>query len=273
MMRKIGVCLQPDTTGPMQHIDKAIAALRYVGVDTARIRAPIIGSDSYRRIYQPLAKAGFRFLFTHAPGKDPVAEVAAMASIGAGSVIGYEGPNEPDLNPVTFDGVKDPRRIGDAWPRPYAALTLMRAQRNALRDNPAFDHTTVVAFNDWYQREQKPFTSVANAHIYPAGKTLRDMASTVAARVAAHGRGKIWITEWGYTNGTGTAFREVTEAEQAARLAADIAWINGRKSVERAFIYTLVDYPGNSEYSRFGLFNEDWSPKPAAEAVRKALAG
>jgi hypothetical protein len=45
-----------------------------------------------------------------------------------------------------------------------------------------------VAFNDWVQKQQKPFTSVANAHIYPAGKTLRYMASTVAARVKAHVR-------------------------------------------------------------------------------------
>jgi hypothetical protein len=255
----------------MQHIDKAIAALRYVGVDTVRIRAPIVGSDSYRRIYAPLAKAGFRFLFTHAPGKDPKAEVVAMATIGASSVIGHEGPNEPDLNTVTFGGITDARRRGSTWAKADAALALMRAQRDALRADPAFAHTTIVAFNDWFQKQQKPFTSVANAHIYPAGKTLRDMAATVAARVKAHGRGKIWLTEWGYTNGAGTAFREVSEEDQAARLAGDIAWINGRKDIARAFIYTLVDYPGDNEYSRFGLFNEDWSPKPAAEAVRAAI--
>jgi hypothetical protein len=140
-----------------------------------------------------------------------------------------------------------------------------------LRADPAFAHTTIVAFNDWFQKQQKPFTSVANVHIYPAGKTLRDKASTVAARVKAHGRGKIWLTEWGYTNGAGTAFREVSEEDQAARLVGDIAWINGRKDIERAFIYTLVDYPGDGEYNQFGLFNEDWSPKPAAEAVRAAI--
>ena len=67
--------------------------------------------------------------------------------------------------------------------------------------------------------------------------------------------------------------REVSEEVQAARLAGDIAWINGRKDIERAFIYTLVDYPGDGEYNRFGLFNEDGSPKPATDAVRAAIRG
>jgi hypothetical protein len=53
--------------------------------------------------------------------------------------------------------------------------------------------------------------------------TLRDMVSTVGARVKAHGRGKIWLREWGYSNGAGTTFRKVSGEDQAARLAHDIA--------------------------------------------------
>jgi hypothetical protein len=49
-----------------------------MGVDTGRGRALIVGGDGYRQIYAAPAQAGVRYLFTHAPGKDPVAEVAAM---------------------------------------------------------------------------------------------------------------------------------------------------------------------------------------------------
>jgi hypothetical protein len=35
-----------------------------------------------------------------------------MAAIGAERVVGYEGPNEPDLNTVTFGGMTDARRKG-----------------------------------------------------------------------------------------------------------------------------------------------------------------
>jgi hypothetical protein len=67
------------------------------------------------------------------------------------------------------------------------------------------------------------------------------MASTVAARGNAHGRGQIWLTEWGYTDGVGTAFvrcprRFRPHALPAISLGSTVARILSARSSTRSSI-------------------------------------
>lgn len=273
---KIGVALgSPDTTGPMGNTGKLIEALHYLGVKMVRVRAPILGTDSYRRIYTPLATAGFKFVFTHASNREPSAEVAAMKAldvIAPGCVIGYEGPNEPDLNPVTFAGVRDARlgvRIGEG----YAALALQGAQWRELRKVWTSKQVPMLAFNDWMHKQQAPMASLANSHIYPNGTSIGPAMARFERLVTAIGKAQGVITEWGYHNliGSKRAAAGVTPAQAAANYTADIPLLVNNPRVKWAFTFTLVDGYGTDEQSRFGLFNSDWTRKPAADAVRRAL--
>ena len=173
---KIGVCLTlADTTGPCRYTDKLAAAMSYLGLDMIRTRAPQYGADSWR-FYQAVAAHGYRFLFTHRPGRDPGIEtndIAAFHDLYPSCVVGYEGPNEPDLNPVTYGGFTDPRRSGPTWTG-SAALSLMHAQRDLLRRFSQLNYVQIVAFNDWMQAQQSPFTNLANSHIYPNNQVLFD---------------------------------------------------------------------------------------------------
>ncbi len=270
---KIGVCLPlADTTGPCRIPDKVAYAMDYLGLDMIRTRAPQQGADSWR-IYRAVAAYGYRFLFTHRANRDPMAEVADIAAfeqLFPGQVLAYEGPNEPDLNPVTFAGMTDRRRVGTTWVGP-AALALMQAQRTALRRRSSLNHVQIVAFNDWMQTEQKPFTNLANSHIYPRDGVLVDRIAGFDAQVARHGRGQGVITEWGYHNviGSSRTAPGISEADAARNLVADISTVLVRPTVKYAFIYNGVDGYGTSEYDRFGLFRSDWTPKPAATAIAR----
>lgn len=273
---KIGVALgTPDTTGALGNRAKLIAALRYLGVKMVRTRAPVLGTDSYRRIHVPLAKAGFRFVFVHAPGRELASEVAAMqalALIAPGCIIGYEGPNEPDLNPVTFGGFTD-KRLGTRTGAGKGAMALQTAQVTALRKVWPANQVAMIAFNDWMHPQQYSVADYANSHIYPSGTTLAPRMAAFHKLVTSMGRPQGVISEWGYHNAVGSRVTAagVSQAQAAKNYAADITLLVKDRSVKWAFAYTLVDYPGNKEFNRFGLFNSDWTPKPAAMAFRAAL--
>jgi hypothetical protein len=268
---KVGVCLSlADTTGPCRYPDKLDEAMQYLGLDMIRTRAPQAGADSWR-IYKAVAGYGYRFLFTHRAGRDPIAEVRDIQELNhlyPGCVIAYEGPNEPDLNPVTFAGVTDKRRVGSSWTG-KAALALMQAQRNALRQVSALNKVQVVAFNDWMQAEQGSSTNLANSHIYPNNKVLVDYLPDFESKVALHGRGQGVITEWGYHNAVGEhqTSAGISEAQAAKNYPADVSAILVNKKIKYAFIYCGVDGYGTGEFNRFGLFRSDWTPKPAAKAL------
>jgi len=270
---KIGVCLPlADTTGPCRYTDKVDAAMRYLGLDMIRTRAPQMGADSWR-YYKAVAAYGYRFLFTHRPGRDPTLEVRDIAEFNRlfpGSVVAYEGPNEPDLNPVTYGGMTDTRRVGSTWTG-KAALALMQAQRVALRNVPALNSVRIVAFNDWMQASQNPFTNLANSHIYPNNQVLVDRLPGFEKLVAQHGRGQGVITEWGYHNKIGAKQTSagISEAQAARNYPADISAILVNPKILYAFIYCGVDGYGTGEFDRFGLFRSDWTPKPAADALSR----
>jgi hypothetical protein len=270
---KIGVCLPiQDTTGPCRFPDKVQAAMRFLGLDMIRTRAPQQGVDSWRN-YKAVAAYGFRFVFTHRVNRDPAAEVVDLTEFNRlfpGQIIGYEGPNEPDLNPVTFAGITDQRRVGYSWTG-RAALALMAAQRTELRKVPALNAVKLVAFNDWMQAEQKPYSSLANSHIYPRNGVLIDRLAAYDALVATHGRGQGMITEWGYHNviGASQTAPGISESDAARNYIADISVILTRPTISQAFIYNGVDGYGGGEFNRFGLFRSDWTPKPAATAISK----
>ncbi len=270
---KIGLCLPlADTTGPCRMPEKVAYAMDYLGLDMIRTRAPQQGADSWR-IYKAVAAYGYRFLFTHRLNRDPAieaADIAAFNQLFPGQVLAYEGPNEPDLNPVSFAGMTDTRRVGTTWTG-RAALALMQAQRTALRRASALDYVQIVAFNDWMQAEQRPFTNLANTHIYPRAGVLVDYLDRFDLKIARHGRGQGVITEWGYHNviGSSRTAPGLSEADAARNLVADISAILVRPSLKYAFIYCGVDGYGTGEYDRFGLFRADWKPKPAAIAIAR----
>lgn len=271
---KIGVCILRDTTGNLVNTAKVDAAMKYMGLSMFRIRAPLYGADSWKRIYLPLAKLGYRFLFTYDPDQTVAAQVAAAKKLWdlyPGCIIGFEGPNEPDLNPISPDA-----RLGVRSGKGTGALAVMKDLLAKQRTNWTPAQTIAVAFNDCMQKEQYPFAGYANSHIYPNGTNILPRLPAFRALVKGMGRPQGVITEWGYHNliGSKQAVPGIIEAQAAANLAADIPALVADPLVKMAFIEMLCDGPSAAkELDHFGLVRWDWSYKPAADAVRKAVLG
>lgn len=91
----------------------------------------------------------------------------------------------------------------------------------------------------------------------------------------AHGDTKpLWITEFGWTTGTNTAWH-VSEEQQGLYIRQAFGLLDSMPYVKAAAVYTLRNVgtdPSDFE-TNFGLVRQDFSAKPAYGALRDALAG
>jgi hypothetical protein len=93
--------------------------------------------------------------------------------------------------------------------------------------------------------------------------------------MVAHGdSSKIWVTEFGWTIGTGDRWT-VTPEQQAAYVAGAFDILAGLDYVAEADVYNLVATSADpaSFEGGFGLLNADYSPRPAYAALTAALHG
>jgi YVTN family beta-propeller protein/VCBS repeat-containing protein len=94
-------------------------------------------------------------------------------------------------------------------------------------------------------------------------------AEQIYAVMVANGDGnkKIWATEYGQPSSA------VSEANQAAYVGDFLRTWRTLEFAGPAFIHTLADYPSSSAIeSSFGLYHQDWTPKPVLATVEQVLA-
>lgn len=94
-------------------------------------------------------------------------------------------------------------------------------------------------------------------------------AEQLHALMVANGDGtkKIWATEYGQP------VSESSEATQAAYIGDFLRTWRTLEYAGPAFIHTLADYPSSDPIqASFGLFRQDWTPKPALTTVKQVIA-
>jgi YVTN family beta-propeller protein/VCBS repeat-containing protein len=94
-------------------------------------------------------------------------------------------------------------------------------------------------------------------------------AEQIYAVMVANGDGekKIWATEYGEPSSV------VGDDTQAAYIGDFLRTWRTLDFAGPAFIQTLADYPSSDPIqSSFGLFNQDWTPKPALATVEQVIA-
>jgi YVTN family beta-propeller protein/VCBS repeat-containing protein len=156
--------------------------------------------------------------------------------VAAGAAAAAETPGGPTINPVTF-------------------LTEMYAAG-------AGGYFDAFSYHPYFY--SLPF-SQGEGH---AGVPITQAEQLYAVMVAnGDGEKKIWATEYGEPSSV------ASEAGEAAFIGDFLRTWRTLDFAGPAFIHTLADYPsGSAIESSFGLFHQDWSPKPALATVEQVIA-
>ena len=269
------LCVQgrPEDTGSVYKVANIMSALNQLGgVRLMRCREPDANTVGWNT-YVGLARAGVRFIFT-LTAREPantMADLRKFLGLIPGSIWAIEYPNEPDLNPVCFNGVCD-ARLGFRTGNAPSFMLYIQTMHKLFAADPLLKAIPIIASNDYMQRQQSSLTTLGNSHIYPAASAnvttvLAGFAQTVAA--GFHRQGV--ITEWGRTTGGGAGnltAPPVTVAGQADLIASDLAKIFADNTVAAVSLYELFSWPGSSEMNNFGLFNADLSPRPVVARIK-----
>lgn len=271
--------------------DKVVEAMRYLGIRHARDL--LKSSHNYahalqRRLNTDLG-VKFSFVMDYAGryvAGTPQQQIAALkdpAKVGGLAAL-LEGENERD-----FDGVNQ-----DDVDRQEALYDLVRA-------DPALDHlpligpswargSTSVPSWDGFGQESVGHEDAWNLHPYAGGEApdaedttgqFGEPQGSIASRVSqakSLENQPVYATECGYhdaVNGDGRGHHPASQRAITAYLVR-MYLEHFRLGIVRSYAYELVDQkpePALVERERrFGLFNNDFTPKPYATALRNLVA-
>ncbi|WP_395394995.1 calcium-binding protein [Novosphingobium sp. BL-8A] len=245
------------------------------GVRKMRCREPYSGTPGWAN-YLSLAQAGVKFCFTLMARdlETSLQDLRAFAAAAPGSIWAIEFPNEPDLWPITYNGVTDVK-LGFRKGNAPALMAFIKDFKAAIGTDPALRSIPLIASNDFMQAEQAPFTTYGNSHIYPKPNlTAADKLAQFETKVAAGKHAKGVITEWGRTTGgdaSNATAPPVTLQQQGELLASDVEAALALSSVQTISIYELFAGGGSTEMNNFGLFNADLTPRPAVAAIKSVI--
>lgn len=245
------------------------------GVRLMRCRIPYSKTIGWAT-YSALAQSGVRFCFTLTTRDiaTTVTDLMAFRQLHPDAIWAIEFPNEPDLNPVSYNGMVDKRlgaRTGDA----PALMAFCKDAHDHLKAAPDLGGVPILGFNDWMQEQQATFSDLANSHIYPKpAENLGGIVTKWRALVATSGHEQGVISEWGRTTGGDSnnfTAPPLSLDEQGEHLANDVQTMLNEPTVRALSLFELFSWGSNREIDNFGLFNADLSKRPAVDKIRALL--
>ena len=269
----IGVEAQLNYTDGAYHvIANVLNDLKYLGINLIRAAAPnSAGNLGGQNDYKIAAAAGIRFDFV-ANGNlslpSTVSQISAFDAAYPNSVYAIEGPNEVDINPITYNGLS-----GGA-----AAISYQNALYGLVTANPLLKKLPVYSFS--YNSKVSAtggYTQVA-LHPYPAsgsepGAYLTAAYAQLSAAMGVAPTNTV-ITETGYSTAVGNA-SGVDQLTQA-KLTLNMIFDAFKSGVQAVYLYGLldayVDPTGTSLANHYGLFDINNKPKILANAIHNMMA-
>lgn len=267
---------RPQDTGSVYKLNNIMTALdKLGGVRKMRCREPYSGTPGWAT-YVGLAREGVKFCFTLA-GRDipkTIADLKAFLKVAPGSIWAIEGPNEPDLNPMKYNGITD-KRLGFRTGNAPALMAFIKDFNAAAGVDPVLRSIPFIGSNDFMQAQQAPYTDLGNTHIYPTPESkVADRLASFKTRIAQGKNTQGVITEWGRTTGGGSGnvtSPPVSLKRQAELLSSDVATALSKSYVKTISLYELFSWSGTSEMNNFGLFNANLTPRPAVAAIKSVI--
>jgi Ca2+-binding RTX toxin-like protein len=232
-----------------------------------------MGGQQNTTPYATMASQGFHFDF-FAPS-DPYALsptayaqwLATFASAHPGAITSIEGANEVNNWPITYNGSTSLA----------SEAAYQQAMYNAVKGNsvissiPVFNLSMGLGYASGYTPLGNMSSAVdyGNVHAYMSyGNQPNVQLNTLISYAQAVTPGKpMAITESGYPTLASDTNQGVDQATQA-KLTLNLI-MDAEKLGDPLFIYELIDNTdsGGGAWNYGGLFNGDWSAKPAATAI------
>ena len=232
-------------------------------------------NERHLAFLERLGRAGIRLNLTIDEPRAPGAPIEDRLAVVRERLLPYtetlEGPNEKDMG-------GDPR-----WPervRDYQRELYDKAKADpALRRIPVLGPSLGRNGNQPALGDLRGMADWANLHSYPGAlpPSRPELQDELAAVRDSLTGAPLAVTETGYHNAWQEPRRQPFTPERVAgayypRLLLE----HFTAGVRRTFAYELLDEkpdPGGADQEQhFGLLRNDFSPKPAAEAVRRLLA-
>jgi hypothetical protein len=263
------------TDGAYADVGKVGDALQWLGVRHVRDNTP--GNSAPISAYVHLGKRGFKYTFIIGDDvKRSFAQFELIETAAPGSIVAIEGFNEINNWPVTYAGLKG-EAAGFAGQQDLYALV---HRTPYLADVPVYDLTGYDAKG---VATRAGFADYANNHTYPQNgqQPNYDKYGSVWIDWAFGDLRKfklpLVLTEFGYYTvpQSGWNVIGVDEATQAkGTLNGLLDAVN--TGISRTYIYELLDEKPDPKHlnsgMHFGLFNNNYSPKRAATALRNFIS-
>ena len=266
----LGVNVHLNASGtPYTNTSAVQAAMAYLGLNTMRD----MGGQQPTARYAAMAKAGYLFDF-FAPS-DPHALTPAgyaqwldaFVQAHPGSLTSIEGPNEVNTSPITYNGSTSLA----------SEAAYQQAMFNAVNADPTL--ASIPVFNlSLGTGSASAFTGLGNmasaadygtSHAYMSyGNQPNVQLSRLISYAQAVSPGEpMAITESGYPTLASDTAQGVDQATQA-KLTLNLV-MDAEKLGDPLFLYELIDNQdsGGGAWNYGGLFNGDWTAKPAATAL------
>ena len=247
--------------------------MSYLGISNLR---DVLPDTSQFSQLTGLAAAGVNWDIIVAVGgtvntSTPISVLSSMESQFPGHLSSIEGPNEVVGWPITYNGVGGLQGAANYQAALYSAVK----GTSALAGIPVFD-LTMGGGTPSQMPNQANSCNYGNAHIYPqasggGGITPGSyLAANVPYQTPYTSPDPNVVTETGYYTMPDNQYGVNNDVQ--ARYTLDLIMDAIDQGLHAIYIYELVDDnadPNNTNVEdHFGLFNSNYTPKPAATAVK-----
>ena len=260
----IGVNTHLDfTTSAYTNLGAVEAALAYLDIDHVRDG---FGSPTSAPLFQTLALQGVKFDFVLLPSL-PIATQLSLIEANASIADLIEGPNESDIWTGSYNGLTGL----DATAAMQQDVYNFVQSSAALAGTPVLQASMAHTASFAQVGDLSAYSNYANIHAYfgtgnPPGPSLPVLLAQ--AQLISPGQPAI-ASEGGYYTlaDTTDGISQLAQAKDILNLLFD-DWNAG---ISRTYLYELADENpdpnSNTPNLHYGLYNTDWTPKPAAIAL------
>jgi hypothetical protein len=243
--------------GNLSSVTEMVRQMKFAGIETMRVN--VTTDPGKLSDLNTIAANGIKLEFLADTGMTPAANASAIAKFAAshaGSIKFAEGPNEPNNFDFSYAG-----KTGND-----AAVAWQNAFFNAMNANATTKDIPVYGVISWPNINTA--ADLNNLHPYPnnGDQPRQTIINNINDQNAVEPGKPFGITEMGYFTLPGDNSNGVSDAVQA-KLMVNAYMDAVSLGAQHVGLYSLRDWPASDGGAHYGIFYNNNTAKPAANAL------